>query len=219
MMVSSVHAMHEDEEMYSDEEMGEEEEEEEEYSEEVPDDFETEEVYVPKTFEDFQKLFKNQFEPVYDDDDAEAHETEVQDTPQVVRKVEPLKFEAPKPKAQPQVQFMQSEPKSVDKEMEQRVEEAMMKVPEKKSEPKPGEEQSAAAAQEYEEEYEPEELSMEGEIKKKFLNQRAAMLKSLSLQMKSWSKTKRLTTMKKNRRKITRTKKNLKTSLTSMTMI
>jgi hypothetical protein len=58
MMVSRPE-MQLDEEMYSDSELG----EEEEYSEEIADEFESDEAFVPRTFEDFQTLYKQQFDP------------------------------------------------------------------------------------------------------------------------------------------------------------
>lgn len=64
MMVSGPHLSNIEGEMYIDsEELGEEEEEEEEdYSDEIIDEFGSDEVYVPRTFEDFQTMFKNQQE-------------------------------------------------------------------------------------------------------------------------------------------------------------
>lgn len=78
-----------------------EEEEEEEYSDEAADELGSKEVYVPRTFEDFQTLFKNQFDPTPDDELSEEPLSSPSD--------EPHSFE---------------EPQSVDQEMERRVEEA-----------------------------------------------------------------------------------------------
>lgn len=80
-----------------------EEEEEEEYSDEAADDLGSNEVYVPRTFEDFQTLFKNQFDPTPDDELSE----------------EPLSLSSPSDEP-----HSMEEPKSVDQEMERRVVEA-----------------------------------------------------------------------------------------------
>lgn len=101
MMVSGPHLAHEIEgEMYTDSEL----DEEEEFSDEVADEFGSDEVYVPKTFEDFQTLFNQQFVPAMEDEDEEEICEHQEVSP--------------------------SEPKSVDKEMESRVEAAFMKKPE-----------------------------------------------------------------------------------------
>lgn len=93
---------------YSDSELG----EEEEYSDEVGDEFGSDEVYVPKTFEDFQTLFQQQFEPVVDDEDRDYEvEEELVDEKKIVAS--------------------SSEPQSVDREMEARVEKELLKMPEK----------------------------------------------------------------------------------------
>lgn len=101
MMVSGPHL--DDGEEYSDSEFM----EEEEYSDEAGDDRGTSEVYVPRTFEDFQTLFKNQFDPTPDDELSEEPVSSPSDEPHSI-----------------------DEPLSVDLEMEKRVEEAF-KVPEK----------------------------------------------------------------------------------------
>ena len=55
--------------------------EEEEYSDEAGEELGVNEVYVPRTYEDFQTLFKNQFDPTPDD---ELSEEPVSDEPQSV---------------------------------------------------------------------------------------------------------------------------------------
>lgn len=77
--------------------------EEEEYSDEALDDYEPEPRFVPKTFEDFQTLFKQQF----DSDEPEESPSQSRDV-------------------------LSSEPQSVDHEMEKRVEQELMRVPEKR---------------------------------------------------------------------------------------
>jgi hypothetical protein len=81
--------------------------EDEEYSDEAGEEYEHREVFVPRTFEDFQTLFKNQFDPTPDDDLSEE------------------------PVSSPSDEMHSGdEPQSVDLEMEKRVEEAF-KAPEK----------------------------------------------------------------------------------------
>lgn len=76
MMVTS-HTLGSAEEMYTDSELG----EEEEFSDEHVDEFESDEAYVPKTFEDFQTLFKQQFEPAIE---SEEDQEEASSQPQPV---------------------------------------------------------------------------------------------------------------------------------------
>lgn len=102
MMVSGPH-LGDAEEEYTDSELI----EEEEYSDEAADDYGSDEVYVPRTFEDFQTLFKNQFDPTPDDELSEEPVSSPSDEPHSIE-----------------------EPQSVDVEMEKRVEEAF-KIPEK----------------------------------------------------------------------------------------
>lgn len=102
MMVSGPH-LGDAEEEYTDSELI----EDEEYSDEAGEEYESHEVFVPRTFEDFQTLFKNQFDPTPDDELSE----------------EPVS--SPSEEAQ-----SGDEPQSVDIEMEKRVEEAF-KVPER----------------------------------------------------------------------------------------
>lgn len=97
-MVSGQHL--EEEEMYSDSDID---EGEEEYSDEMQEDYELKERFVPKTFEDFQTLFKQQF----DSDEPEESPSQSRDV-------------------------LSSEPQSVDVEMEKRVEQELMKAPEKR---------------------------------------------------------------------------------------
>lgn len=97
MMVSGPHL--EDDEIFSDSELD---EEEEEYSDEMKEDYEPKERF-PKTFEDFQTLFKQQF----DSDEPEESPSQSRDV-------------------------LSSEPQSVDVETEKRVEQELMKVPEKR---------------------------------------------------------------------------------------
>ena len=78
MMVSG--HMADTEEAYTDSEL-EEEEEEEEYSDEAGDEFGSDEVYVPKTFEDFQTMFKKEFEASVEE---EVIKNEVPSEPQSV---------------------------------------------------------------------------------------------------------------------------------------
>ena len=74
-------------EHYTDSELGEEEEDEEEYSDEVVDEFESDEAFIPKTFEDYQALFKKQFEPtVESEEDLEEAEGEPQSVDQEMEK-------------------------------------------------------------------------------------------------------------------------------------
>lgn len=99
MMVSGAHLDDAEEEIYTDSELIEEEEEEEEYSDEIGEVVEADEAFVPKTFEEFQTMFKQKFES--------PEET----------------------KSMPQ--SSSSEPQSVDREMEMRVEQELLKKPEK----------------------------------------------------------------------------------------
>lgn len=116
------------EEAYTDSELG----EEEEYSDELVDEFETEEVFVPKTFEDFQTMFHQQFEPA---DESEEPLSE-----------EPLSLEASSP-----------EPQSVDHEMEQRVEQELLKMPESANTKKSPEPESDEGPMSQEEDYDPDD--------------------------------------------------------------
>lgn len=84
MMVTS-HTLGSAEEIYTDSELGEEEEG--EYSDELVDEFESDEAYVPKTFEDFQTLFKQQFEPANEsEEDQEAASSEPQNVDKEMEK-------------------------------------------------------------------------------------------------------------------------------------
>lgn len=117
-------------ERYTDSELGEEEEEEGEYSDEIVDEFESDEAYVPKTFEDYQSLFKQQFEP--------AMESE-EDQPE-------------------------TEPLSVDQEMEKRVEQALLQMPAKsvsKRSPEPETDEGPLSQEDDYEHEEHEDLSGE----------------------------------------------------------
>lgn len=104
--------------------------EEEEYSDEAGEEYGINEVYVPRTFEDFQTLFKNQFDPTPDDELSE----------------EPVSSPS-------------DEPQSVDLEMEKRVENAFKmserNVAIESPEPKTSPDESPLSQ---EDDYEPEEL-------------------------------------------------------------
>lgn len=131
MMVAGHNLTHAGEH-YTDSELGEEEEEEEDYSDEVADEFESDDVYVPKTFEDFQTLFKKQFEP--------ANESEEDQ------------------------EVAESEPQSVDQEMEKRVEQALLQMPAKpvsKRSPEPETDEGPLSQEDDYEHDEPEDLSGE----------------------------------------------------------
>ena len=127
-MVSGPHL--EEEEMYSGSDFDEEEEEEEEYSDEARDEYVPTAKFVPKTFEDFQTMFKNQF----DSDEPE-------DSPSQSREV------------------LSSEPQSVDVEMEKRVEQELMKVPERRVTQRSPEPETDDGPFSQEEDYEPHDLS------------------------------------------------------------
>lgn len=140
MMVSGSR-LRDDEEMYTDSEL---EEEEGEYSDEVVEEYEPRGgAYVPKTFEDFQTLFKHQFDSDEHDDSSSLE----QRVPQ------------------------SSEPQSVDKEMEKRVERELLRMPASaiaKGSPEPetdegplSQEDEGPFSQEDEYPEEPEELSGE----------------------------------------------------------
>ena len=58
--------------------------EEEEYSDEAGEEYGHNEVYVPRTYEDFQTLFKNQFDPTPDDELSEEPVSSPSDEPQSV---------------------------------------------------------------------------------------------------------------------------------------
>lgn len=130
MMVSGPH-LGDAEEEYTDSELI----EEEEYSDEAGDEFGNNEIYVPRTFEDFQTLFKNQFDPTPDDELSEE------------------------PVSSPSDELHSGdEPQSVDLEMEKRVEEAF-KVPEKIAAPESPEPETSPDEGPFsqEDEYDPEE--------------------------------------------------------------
>lgn len=134
-MVSGPHLSNADEE-YTDSELL----EEEEYSDEAADEIAPDGLYVPRTFEDFQTLFKNQFDPTPDDELSE----------------EPISSPSEEPHSV-------EEPKSVDQEMEQRVEQAF-KIPEKvqkpqSSEPETSPDEGPISQEDDYEHDEPEELS------------------------------------------------------------
>lgn len=103
MMVSGPH-LDDAEEMYTD---SEELEEDEEFSDEGADEFGSDEVYVPKTFEDFQTLFKSQFEPVHEDPSpAEPQSVDLEMETRVERELlrkpeKPVQAESPEPDASP----------------------------------------------------------------------------------------------------------------------
>lgn len=116
-------------EHYSDSELGEEEEEE-EYSDEVIDEFESDEAFVPKTFEDFQTLFKKQFEPTIESEEDQD--------------------------------VAECEPQSVDREMEKRVEQALLQMPAKsvvKRSPEPETDEGPLSQEDDYEHEEPDDLS------------------------------------------------------------
>lgn len=134
MMVSGPHLSNADED-YTDSELI----EEEEYSDEAGDEYGSNEVCVPRTFEDFQTLFKNQFDPTPDDELSEE------------------------PVSSPSDELHSGdEPQSVDLEMEKRVE-AAFKLPEKvlpeSPEPELSPDEGPYSQEDDYEAEEPEELS------------------------------------------------------------
>lgn len=130
MMVSGPH-LGDAEEEYTDSELI----EEEEYSDEAADEYGSDEVYVPRTFEDFQTLFKNQFDPTPDDELSEEPVSSPSDEPHSVE-----------------------EPQSVDQDMEKRVEEAF-KIPEKSFAPESPEPETSPdeSPMSQEDDYDPDE--------------------------------------------------------------
>lgn len=133
MMVSGSR-LRDDEEMYTDSEL---EEEEGEYSDEVVDEYEPRGgTFVPKTFEDFQTMFKHQF----DSDEHDESSSLEQHVPQ------------------------SSEPQSVDKEMENRVERELLRMPASavaKRSPEPETDEGPLSQEDEYDPEEPEELSGE----------------------------------------------------------
>lgn len=122
MMVSG-HNLGRSREHYSDSELG---EEEEEYSDEIVDEFESDEVYVPKTFEDFQTLFNKQFEPTLESEEDQ--------------------------------ELAENEPQPVDREMEKRVEQALLKMPDKSAAKRSPEPETDDGPFSQEDEYEHEDV-------------------------------------------------------------
>lgn len=150
----------EDAEEYTDSELI----EDEEFSDEAGDEFDNRGVYVPRTFEDFQTLFKNQFDPTPDDELSEE------------------------PVSSPSEELHSGEePQSVDLEMEKRVEEALkapekvFKVPESVAAPESPEPETSPDEGPFsqEDDYEPdevEELSGQSSLLLKFSDPNSAIL-------------------------------------------
>lgn len=136
MMVSGGHNLTgEEEETYTDSELGEEEEEGENYSDEADHEFENEARFVPKTFEDFQTLFKSQFEPAFESEED-------------IEEEEPLPVDRETEKRVEQVLLSRQSQEKI--------------VAQKSPEPKPME--VPASPEEFDQEdYEPEELELSGE--------------------------------------------------------
>jgi hypothetical protein len=145
MMVSGPHLRDADEDEYTDSELL----EEEEYSDEIGEEFESNEVYVPRTFEDFQTLFKNQFDPTPDDDLSEEPVSSPSEEPHSVE-----------------------EPQSVDQEMEKRVEQAF-KTPERVAAPESPEPETSPdeSPMSQEDDYDPEHEELSGNCLLQFSNQ------------------------------------------------
>lgn len=90
MMVSGHKLTGEEQEIFTDSELGEEEEEEEDYSDEADHEFHHEARFVPKTFEDFQTLFKSQFEPAFESEEDIAEEEPLSVDNETEKRVEQL---------------------------------------------------------------------------------------------------------------------------------
>lgn len=136
MMVTDHNLTGEEEEIYTDSELGEEEEE--IYSDEGDQEYQQEERFVPKTFEDFQTLFKSQFEPAFESEEDFAEE-------------DPLPVEQEVEKHVEQVLMRKPQENPVVKESPE-------------AERKPSKAPVPQEEEDYEpEDYEPEELELSGE--------------------------------------------------------
>lgn len=123
MMVSGLH--YQEQEEYTDSELGkEEEEEEQEFDNQTSDNLKMKEAFVPRTFEDFQSLFKHQFEPDFDyssDEQNIPHEPKPVDE-EMEKRVESVLLRRPEainPSSSRSVAKEVFEPKEIEREIEE----------------------------------------------------------------------------------------------------